>query len=149
MDNISPARELLIGAFSGGFTEAVFYALDSAKVLLQVPAQAGPPAASPPLKHLFRGVLPSILFGSVPSFGSFFLCYVPLKKTLQDDLMPTSSGFVHTLAASTLAAVPSSLVAVPSDVVKKRLFSESSFSYRAAFVKLMTERGAASFFSGW
>jgi hypothetical protein len=168
----------LVGALAGGATEACFYALDSAKVVMQMrpphthtaagaaTGVAAPPAAAGAgqlgVRGLLRGIAPSILFGTVPSFGSFFLCYVPLKRRLEREggagALPMglsiSSPFAQTLLASVVAAVPSSLAAVPCDVIKKTMFAPRSsaaplLTFWAAFRRLTRQGGAAALLSGW
>jgi hypothetical protein len=61
------------------------------------------------------------LLGSAPTFGSFFALYQPIKSIL---LQPQALGGhqdVAVLLASLGAGVPSSLIGVPSDVLKKRI----------------------------
>lgn len=157
---MSPLREMTVGAVAGAVTEALVYAFDSAKILLQlsgtrpapgrkVPQQQYAERATLRFRHLFRGMLPSILLGSVPSFGCFFLCYVPLKDGL-DTAYPTSSiALSHALLASSVAAIPSPIVAVPSDVIKKTIFSDAPVSYVIALRGLLRRRGVAALFSGW
>ena len=141
----SSIRDFLIGAAAGGLTEALFYALDSAKVRIQL----GTAKAANERISLLRGLFPSVMIGSVPSFGCFFVCYVPLKRVLETTICPQSLPFTHVLVASSIAAVPSSLVAVPSDVIKKTIFSKSSHSYVSAFYSVAGHRGLKGLFSGW
>lgn len=152
---VSAARELFVGAAAGALTESTFYALDSAKIQSQLKAGGSPRDAfgsSAPRALqgvlLLRGIVPTVIFGSVPSFGTFFVLYVPLKSMLDSSTAPGSSGFWPTLLASATAAVPSSLISVPSDVLKKVVFSDSSLTYRSA-LRQLSNKGISPFFKGW
>jgi len=121
--------------------------LDSAKIVIQIGSKGT--AVSHTSVPLLRGMVPSLVIGSVPSFGSFFFCYVPLKKSFGNSMQLAHSPFTQVLLASSLAAVPSSLVAVPSDVMKKTLFSNASLSYMSAFRQLVHQRGVQGLLAGW
>ena len=68
--------EGLGGAVAGICADSVLYAIDSAKVRAQQKAAQGD------WRILFRGMGPTILLGSVPVFGTFFLTYAPLKELI-------------------------------------------------------------------
>jgi hypothetical protein len=61
-------------------------------------------------------MVPTIMLGSVPVFGTFFFLYAPAREYLHsqhlDSMLPV---------ASAVCAVPATIVGIPSDVIKKRL----------------------------
>lgn len=105
-------------ALAGILTDVIFYGLDSYKVMLQ----AGGPVQ---VSKLFRGALPLAVMGSGPSFGAFFICYNPIRNILNERLGAGQES-ISVLVASVISGVPSSIVAVPADVVKKYVLLGSS-----------------------
>ena len=102
------------GAVAGIVADSVLYAIDSAKVRAQHKSVSSLSIGNSSI--LFRGLAPTVLLGSLPVFGTFFLFYAPLRVTLQEH------GYDHLIPiASTVCAVPATLVGVPADVIKKRL----------------------------
>ena len=103
----------LSGAFGGIATEFLFYGLDSYKVMKQANQATS-------FKRLFRGALPVAIIGSGPSYGAFFFCYEPLCAIFRKHLGPEHEGS-SVLMASFLSGIPSSLIAIPADVLKKQI----------------------------
>jgi len=103
--------EAAAGSSAGLATDSIFYGLDSYKVQKQ---QLG---GQVNVRHLFRGLLPLTMMGTVPSFGTFFFFYEPCKRALAD-VYGLSDGASVALA-SFAAGVPASLIYVPADTVKK------------------------------
>ena len=102
------------GALAGSMTEIIFYGLDSYKIAKQAGARVIP-------STLFRGAIPIALLGSGPSFGVFFAFYSPLTTYFKSHLFAGRNEEVAVLLSATLSAVPSSLVAVPADTLKKQV----------------------------
>jgi solute carrier family 25 protein 38 len=129
------------GAAAGVVADSVLYALDSAKVRAQSTPVVGSTAG---MSILFRGLAPTILLGSVPVFGSFFLFYAPLRDTLQErgqlQLIPL---------ASVVCAIPATIIGVPSDVLKKRLVLGMDPTVRAAIQQVTAQHGWKGLFAGW
>jgi predicted membrane protein len=142
-----------IGA--GILTEVIFYGLDSYKVMKQ--------AAEPiRMSRLFKGVVPLSVLGSGPYFGTFFICYNPIRNTFDDKF---GRGFESTsvLLASVFSAVPASILAVPADVIKKNLMlmgkeslQKTSISNGANNINMSRvashiyrSSGLSGFFLGW
>ena len=140
---------------AGVLTEVIFYGLDSYKVFSQAGGEVK-------MSRLFRGALPIALLGSGPSFGVFFLCYNPLRNFMSAKLGPGSGQeSASVLFASVVSCVPSSIVAVPADVVKKRMLlgtpsgssghftSSVSVSVRSVVLDIVRNGGIHSLFLGW
>ena len=103
--------EAAAGSSAGLATDSIFYGLDSYKVQKQ---QLG---GQVNVRHLFRGLLPLTMMGTVPSFGMFFFFYEPCKRVLADVYGLSDSASVA--LASFAAGLPASLIYVPADTVKK------------------------------
>jgi solute carrier family 25 (mitochondrial S-adenosylmethionine transporter), member 26 len=142
------------GAAAGVVTELIFYGLDTYKVMMQ----AGKPFN---MSRLFKGAVPMALMGSAPSFGVFFAVYNPVKNVLENQLRGAHQGAATgagagvassmiVLAASVAGGVPSSIVAVPADVLKKQLvLGKESMSLTEAARHILKMEGHAGFFRGW
>lgn len=65
------------GATAGAIADTVLYAVDSAKVQRQSSSNLLQNQRRQYNKMLFRGLGPTVLLGSVPVFGIFFLLYSP------------------------------------------------------------------------
>jgi hypothetical protein len=129
----------------------LFYGIDSYKVM----KQAGQDVKT---SSLFRGTVPIAIMGSGVSFGLYFVFYYPIRNACVSILGHGSDG-VSVLIASALSAVPSSLVGVPADVLKKQLVlrdgsptsgsgaSQSRILRTAATIYRTS--GVAGFFLGW
>ena len=149
------AKSVIAGTSAGILTDSIFYALDSYKVQSQ--------AKIFNMSRLFRGLVPMLIMGSAPSYGAFFLLYQPTKN-LCDELQGENdkNQAISVLSASILASIPSSLVFVPADVIKKRLMlddnllspnksSSSSISPTVSSVikSVYSKNGPLGFFAGW
>ena len=129
--------EAVGGAVAGAIADTVLYGVDTAKIRHQQ-AQTGGNVAS-----LYRGLAPSILLGSVPVFGTFFLLYAPVR----DVIMERYQRPEWLPVASAVCAVPATLISVPADVLKKRLvLATEPVTAPQAIKELIKARG---FFAGW
>uniref|UniRef100_A0A7S4EF66 Mitochondrial carrier protein n=1 Tax=Pseudo-nitzschia australis TaxID=44445 RepID=A0A7S4EF66_9STRA len=130
------------GAAAGLVADSVLYAVDSAKVRAQSKPVGG--TAGGGLRILFRGFVPSILLGSVPVFGSFFFLYAPVREMLYH-----SQYQILIPIASTCAAIPATIIGVPSDVIKKRLVLGIDANLHSTIKHVIVENGLRGFFAGW
>ncbi len=130
------------GAVAGVVADTVLYAIDSLKIRVQQKSAA--PLSMMNFSILFRGFVPTILLGSVPVFGSFFLFYAPIRVILQengrDALLPIASAF---------CAIPATVIGVPADVLKKRLVLGIDPNVRTAITRVTAEHGWKGLFAGW
>jgi hypothetical protein len=94
--------EAIAGGIAGISTDAIFYPLDTYKVMKQTDQRIK-------IKRLLRGVLPIAISGSGPSFAIFFGTYAPLKRTIQDKVFggEGKGEGLSVLLASVLAGIPS------------------------------------------
>jgi len=147
------AGEAAAAAFAISLADAVLYAADSYKVR----RQNGAPAVVNP-RVLFRGAAPVILLGSAPSMAFFFGLFTPVRAALgqadgrrgaETEAEAARRGAVAVLAASVLCAVPSSLLGVPADTVKKRLLADGpATSAAAAARQILEQKGWRGLFVG-
>ena len=100
------------GIVAGSLTDVVFYGIDSFKVQSQAQGH------KIKLHRLYRGILGSTITGSVPSYGTFFLFYQPIKNEVDKIQGNNGSQALSVIVASLSAAIPSSLVYVPCDVIR-------------------------------
>ena len=124
-------------------TDVIFYGVDSYKVMKQNGGVVK-------LNRAFRGVLPVATTGSGPTFGVFFAVYNPLKIYFTNIFNGFDESF-GVLMASCVAGSASSIVGVPSDVIKKRLVLSSGreVSFGAVGRDILRKEGFKGFFVGW
>ena len=148
------AGHMASGVVAGTAVEAALYPIDTIKTRLQ--AARGGAAVS--WRHLYKG-LGGNLVGVVPACALFFAVYEPAKRAL----LPTPGAFgegtaahhrrtaaAH-LAAAASAGLASSLVRVPTEVVKTRMQTGQFSSARAALRHIVAKEGrlAAGLFAGF
>lgn len=119
MDSNELLRHMVSGAIAGTAVEAALYPLDTIKTRLQA-ARGG---ATVSWRHLYKG-LGGNLVGVIPSCAVFFAVYEPAKRhllpTRDADTVRAHTVSAH-LAAAALAGLASSLIRVPTEVVKTRM----------------------------
>lgn len=148
---LSLLREAL---FSGGCAiisaatkDAIFYGLDSYKVMKQAGQRTN-------VYSLFRGIVPIAILGSGFSFGAFFVFYTPIRNTIKETI-GSKNDSLAVLIASSLSAVPSSLVGVPADVIKKQLVlsqnntSPNNKTITRVVTNVWRNYGLKGFMLGW
>jgi solute carrier family 25 (mitochondrial S-adenosylmethionine transporter), member 26 len=139
-----PAADILVNSLAGGLAgtlmEVIFYSVDSFKIQQQSGEKLS-------MHRLYRGALPIAFCGSFPSLAVFFACFTPLKEYANKDQEEFNGAGVF--AASLIAAVPSSLVAIPSDVLKKRLVLGIDSNISLAFRNVVKNGGMRGLFLGW
>lgn len=130
------------GGVAGVLADSILYGIDSAKVRAQHKSAS---ALTPRnLSILFKGLGPTVMLGSLPVFGTFFLLYAPLKVVLQEK---GCSQFLP--VASMVCAVPATIIGVPADVLKKRLVLGIDPSVQVAFARATETQGIRGLFAGW
>jgi hypothetical protein len=153
-DGKSAFREAVNTALSatavGIVVEFVFYGLDSYKVMKQMGEKVR-------VSQLFRGTLPLVVFGVAPSYTAFFICYNPLRNVLSNQFGAGNES-ASVLISSIAAGVPSSIVLVPADVIKKQLLttnsavsasSSSGSSVTGVLRQIYATSGVSGLFLGW
>ena len=149
------AGHVASGIVAGTAVEAALYPIDTIKTRLQ--AARGGAAVS--WRHLYKG-LGGNLVGVVPACALFFAVYEPAKRALlpipgDGDGEGTAAHHRRTavahLAAAASAGLASSLVRVPTEVVKTRMQTGQFSSARAALRHIVTKEGrlATGLFAGF
>ena len=132
---------------SAATKDAIFYGLDSYKVMKQAGQRTN-------VYSLFRGTVPIAVIGSGFSFGAFFVFYTPIRNTIKESVGPENDSLA-VLIASSISAVPSSLVGVPADVIKKQLVlgQQGTNSNKKTITRVVTNiwqnYGLKGFALGW
>ncbi|CAJ1954665.1 unnamed protein product [Cylindrotheca closterium] len=138
----SALAEAAGGATAGVIADSTLYGIDSWKVRVQQSKSTG--GSIRDLRILFRGLGPTVLLGSVPVFGGFFLIYAPTKTLLQHHQRPELIPL-----ASAACAIPSTIIGVPADILKKRMVLGMDKTFLGAVVNATKEHGALGLFVGW
>ena len=127
---------MVSGALAGSAVEAALYPLDTIKTRMQV-AKGG---AAVNWRHLYKG-LGGNLIGVMPACAVFFAVYEPAKRLL----VPTDGNGRHSVVAHLVAAasggLASSLIRVPTEVIKTRMQTGQFYSARSAFWHVATREG--------
>lgn len=135
---------------SAATKDAIFYSIDSYKVMKQAGQRIN-------VSNLYRGTIPIAIFGSGFSFGAFFICYNPIRNALTK-VVGTENEGIAVLIASSLSAIPSSIVGVPADVLKKQLVLGNKFASPSSIPastlhqlsrNIWRNHGIRGFFLGW
>ncbi|XP_034226626.1 S-adenosylmethionine carrier 1, chloroplastic/mitochondrial-like isoform X3 [Prunus dulcis] len=121
---------VIAGGAAGVFVEAALYPIDTIKTRLQV-AHAGGKIV---LKGLYSG-LAGNLAGVLPASAIFVGVYEPTKQKLLKALPENLSALAH-LTAGAIAGAASSVVRVPTEVVKQRM-QTAQFSSAPDAVRLI------------
>ena len=131
------------GCFAASVVETVFYPIDTIKTRLQA-ARHG---AKVKWGDLYKGVGGN-LAGVVPASAIFFAVYEPTKQSLSPH-MPHGFEFGAHLIAATAAGLASSIVRVPTEVVKTRLQTGQFTTARAAVLGIALAEGTGGLFAGY
>lgn len=144
------AGNLAAGATAGCSVEAALYPIDTIKTRLQAMRSGG--GFSALLKagggrSLYAGVWGN-LAGVAPASAVFMAVYEPVKRAVMD-AVPEDKAFLGPLSAGVAAGVASSVIRVPTEVVKTRM---QTGEFRHAFTALKTilaKEGAKGIFAGY
>ncbi|RID45741.1 hypothetical protein BRARA_I02444 [Brassica rapa] len=108
-------ESLIAGGLAGLVVEAALYPIDTIKTRVQVARDGG--------KIIWKGLYSGLggnLAGVLPASALFFGVYEPTKHKLLKVLPENFSAVAH-LAAGALGGAVSSIVRVPTEVVKQRM----------------------------
>ncbi|XP_058740835.1 S-adenosylmethionine carrier 1, chloroplastic/mitochondrial-like [Vicia villosa] len=140
-------RALYEGCIAGGVAgvavEAALYPIDTIKTRLQV-ARGG-------LKIDFKGLYSGLavnLAGSLPASAIFIGVYEPAKQKLLQIFPENLNALAH-IAAGTIAGAASSLVRVPTEVVKQRIQTGQFKSTSSALRLIIANEGFKGLFAGY
>jgi len=138
-------ENLTVGAVAGASVETALYPLDTIKTRIQ----SGSYKMLDPrlLKGVYSG-LPGNIAGCAPATGIFFAVYDPVKCTLLDRLPESQSVFAH-LGAAMSAAMASSVLRVPTEVVKQRTQMGMYNGATQAVKGILAKEGVKGLYSGY
>ena len=130
------AGHMASGALAGAAVEAALYPLDTIKTRMQ--AARGGTVVN--WRHLYKG-LGGNLIGVMPACALFFAVYEPAKRLLvPSDGDARRSVGAHLVAAAS-GGLASSLIRVPTEVIKTRMQTGQFTSARNAFWHILTREG--------
>ncbi|XP_055809780.1 S-adenosylmethionine carrier 1, chloroplastic/mitochondrial-like isoform X3 [Solanum dulcamara] len=131
------------GAAAGVVVEAALYPIDTIKTRLQAVRGGGQII----LKGLYSG-LAGNLVGVLPASAIFFGVYEPAKRKLLDSFPENLSALVH-LTAGAIGGAASSIVRVPTEVVKQRMQTGQFASAPDAVRLIVAKEGFRGLYAGY
>ncbi|KAH9757746.1 S-adenosylmethionine carrier 1 [Citrus sinensis] len=133
----------IAGGTAGVFVEAALYPIDTIKTRLQAAHGGG----KINLKGLYSGLVGN-LAGAFPASAIFLGIYEPVKQKLLETFPENLSAFAH-LTAGAVGGAASSLVRVPTEVIKQRI-QTGQFTSAPDAVRLIVRReGLKGLFAGY
>ncbi|KAG9150065.1 hypothetical protein Leryth_021555 [Lithospermum erythrorhizon] len=131
------------GAAAGVVVEAALYPIDTIKTRLQAAHGGGKLV----LRNLYSG-LAGNLFGVLPASAIFIGVYEPAKQKLLKTIPENLSALAH-LTAGAVAGAASSIVRVPTEVVKQRMQTGQFTSAAEAVRLIVAKEGVRGLFAGY
>ncbi|KAK9748726.1 hypothetical protein RND81_02G076000 [Saponaria officinalis] len=133
----------IAGAVAGVVVETALYPIDTIKTRLQAAHGGGKIV----LKGLYSG-LSGNLAGVLPASAIFLGVYEPLKQKLLKTFPEQFSAFAH-LSAGAIAGAASSIVRVPTEVVKQRMQTGQFATAPNAVRMIVSKEGFRGLFAGY
>ncbi|XP_034674170.1 S-adenosylmethionine carrier 1, chloroplastic/mitochondrial-like isoform X2 [Vitis riparia] len=134
---------LVAGGIAGVVVEAALYPIDTIKTRLQAAHGGGKIV----LKGLYSG-LAGNLAGVLPASAIFVGVYEPTKQKLLKTIPENLSAFAH-LTAGAVGGAASSLVRVPTEVVKQRMQTGQFASATDAVQLIVAKEGFKGLYAGY
>ncbi len=144
------AANLAAGATAGCSVEAALYPIDTIKTRLQAMRSGGGIGALIKAgggRALYAGVWGN-LAGVAPASAIFMAVYEPVKQYVTAQVSPDQS-FLGPLAAGVAAGLASSIVRVPTEVVKTRMQTGEFAHAFTALRTIIAKEGARGIFAGY
>ncbi|XP_024397817.1 S-adenosylmethionine carrier 1, chloroplastic/mitochondrial isoform X1 [Physcomitrium patens] len=132
------------GATAGVVVEAALYPIDTIKTRLQAAHLGGNPSL---FKGLYSG-LAGNLAGVLPASAVFVGVYEPVKRKLLSVLPDQFSSIAH-LTAGVCGGGISSLIRVPTEVVKQRMQTGQFVSPQSAVRQIVAKEGIRGLYAGF
>ncbi|KAF8105339.1 hypothetical protein N665_0158s0023 [Sinapis alba] len=136
-------ESLIAGGLAGLVVEAALYPIDTIKTRVQVARDGG--------KIIWKGLYSGLggnLAGVLPASALFFGVYEPTKQKLLKVLPENFSAVAH-LAAGALGGAVSSIVRVPTEVVKQRMQTGQFDSAPDAVRLIIAKEGFGGMYAGF
>ena len=144
------AGNLAAGAISGCAVEAALYPIDTIKTRLQAMIGGGGIRALIEAgggRGLYAGVWGN-LAGVAPASAVFISVYEPVKKYVMSQL-PENRSYVGPMIAGAAAGLASSLIRVPTEVIKSRMQTKEFKGPIAAVKTIVSREGARGLYAGY
>ncbi|WPT16617.1 Putative S-adenosylmethionine carrier 2 [Picochlorum sp. SENEW3] len=144
------AGNLAAGATAGCAVEAALYPIDTIKTRLQAMRSGGGVGAllkSGGGRSLYAGVWGN-LAGVGPASAVFMAVYEPVKKAVLSSV-PENKSFLGPLMAGVAAGLASSVIRVPTEVVKTRMQTGEFTHATKALKSIVTREGMRGMFAGY
>ncbi|KAL6269367.1 hypothetical protein ACE6H2_026278 [Prunus campanulata] len=137
---------VIAGGAAGVFVEAALYPIDTIKTRLQA-CEVAHAGGKIMLKGLYSG-LAGNLAGVLPASAIFVGVYEPTKQKLLKALPENLSALAH-LTAGAIAGAASSVVRVPTEVVKQRMQTAQFSSAPDAVRLILAKEGFKGLYAGY
>ena len=144
------AGNLAAGATAGCAVEAALYPIDTIKTRLQAMRSGGGLGAllkSGGGRSLYAGVWGN-LAGVGPASAVFMAVYEPVKRAVLSSV-PENKSFLGPLMAGVAAGLASSVIRVPTEVVKTRMQTGEFTHATKALKAIVTREGMRGMFAGY
>ncbi|KMT19607.1 hypothetical protein BVRB_1g012230 [Beta vulgaris subsp. vulgaris] len=133
----------IAGAVAGGVVETVLYPIDTIKTRLQAAHGGG--------KIIFKGLYSGLsgnLLGVLPASAIFVGVYEPIKQKLLKIFPENFSALAH-FSAGAIAGAASSIVRVPTEVVKQRMQTGQFATAPNAVRMIVSREGFRGLYAGY
>jgi len=144
------AGNLAAGATAGCAVEAALYPIDTIKTRLQAMRSGGGFSAllrAGGGRALYAGIWGNLV-GVAPASAIFMAVYEPVKQAVIASV-PEDQNFLGPLAAGVAAGLTSSIVRVPTEVVKTRMQTGEFTHAFTALRTIVAREGARGIFAGY
>lgn len=144
------AGNLAAGATAGCAVEAALYPIDTIKTRLQAMRSGGGFGALIKAgggRALYSGVWGNLV-GVAPASAVFMAVYEPVKQAVIKS-QPSERAFLGPLAAGVAAGIASSVIRVPTEVVKTRMQTGEFTHAFTALKTIVAREGAKGIFAGY
>ncbi|CAO2826363.1 unnamed protein product [Amaranthus hypochondriacus] len=133
----------IAGAVAGGVVETTLYPIDTIKTRLQAAHGGGKIM----LQGLYSGLFGNLI-GVLPASAIFVGMYEPIKQKLLSMLPENFSALAH-LSAGAIAGAASSIVRVPTEVVKQRMQTGQFTTAPNAVRMIVSREGFRGLYAGY
>jgi solute carrier family 25 S-adenosylmethionine transporter 26 len=144
------AGNLAAGATAGCAVEAALYPIDTIKTRLQAMVSGGGIGALIKAgggRALYSGVWGNLV-GVAPASAVFMAVYEPVKQAVMRS-QPADRAFLGPLSAGVAAGLASSVIRVPTEVVKTRMQTGEFTHAFTALKTIVAREGARGIFAGY
>jgi solute carrier family 25 S-adenosylmethionine transporter 26 len=144
------AGNLAAGAIAGCSVEAALYPIDTVKTRLQAMRSGGGIRALLQAgggRAVYAGIWGNLV-GVAPASAIFMAVYEPVKQAVTARV-PAERSFLGPLAAGAAAGLASSIVRVPTEVIKTRMQTGEFKHALVALRSIISREGARGIFAGY